>query len=133
MFIRENSNPVGRMVGDCAIRAVAKALNVDWESAYAKLCLNGYSMGNLPNSNEVIASVMRESGFYRKNIPNTCPDCYTIKEFTEDNPEGIFLLGTGDHVATVINGDLYDTYDSSDFVPVYVWYKNVEPRFRERS
>jgi hypothetical protein len=133
MFVRENSNPVGRMVGDCAIRAVAKALDTDWESAYAKLCLNGYSMGNLPNSNEVIASVMREGGFYRKNIPNTCPDCYTIGEFMEDNHEGVFLLGTGDHVATIRDGDLYDTFDSSDFVPVYVWYKTVEPRFRERS
>lgn len=29
-----NPNPVGRSVGDCAIRAVAKALDVTWETAY---------------------------------------------------------------------------------------------------
>jgi len=133
MFVEYNPNPVGRRVEDCAIRAVAKALGIDWESSYAKLCLNGYTMGNLPNANEVISATLRENGFYRKNIPNTCPDCYTIGEFTDDNREGVFVLGTGNHVVTTIEGKLYDTFDSSDLVPIYVWYKDVEPRFRERS
>lgn len=133
MYVEWNPNPTGRRTEDCAIRAVAKALDVDWEKAYAKLCANGFSMGNLPNANEVIGSVLRENGFYRKNIPNTCPDCYTIGEFMEDNREGVFTLGTGSHIVTMVNGNMYDTWDSSDLVPIYVWYKDVEPRFRERS
>ena len=132
MFIEWNPNPIGRKVEDCAIRAVAKAMDKDWETAYAKLAMNGYSMGNLPNANEVISATLRDNGFYRKNIPNTCPDCLTIGEFMEDNREGTFVLGTGSHIATMVNGNLYDTWDSSDLVPVYVWYKDVEPRFRER-
>lgn len=42
MFQEYNPNPVGRRVGDCAVRAVAKALDIDWETAYAKIVKNGF-------------------------------------------------------------------------------------------
>lgn len=131
MFIEYNPNPTGRRVEDCAVRAVSKALETDWEEAYAKLSMNGYLMGNLLNANEVIGALLRSNGFYRTSIPNTCPDCYTVKEFSNDNPRGTFVLGTGTHVVTVKEGNIFDSYDSSDFVPIYVWYKEEEPKFRE--
>ena len=47
MFREYNPNPISRRVGDCAVRAVAKALDTDWESAYLMLVANGYSMGDV--------------------------------------------------------------------------------------
>lgn len=126
MFVEYNPNPTGRKVEDCAVRAVAKALDTDWETAYAKLSANGFAMGNLLNANEVIGALLRENDFYRKSIPDTCPDCYTIQNFCEDNPKGVFVLGTGSHVVAVVNGNYYDTWDSGDEVPQYVWYKKGE-------
>jgi hypothetical protein len=49
MFKEYNPNPAGRRVGDCAVRAVAKALDTDWESAYIMLTSNGYAMGDMPS------------------------------------------------------------------------------------
>lgn len=118
-----NNNPTGRNVGDCAIRAVSKALNVSWETAYIMIASNGFSMGDIPSSDSVWGSVLRQNGFYRKSIPNTCPDCYTAEDFARDNPRGIYVLGFGGHVATLIDGYLYDSWDSSKCIPVYVWYK----------
>lgn len=46
MFQEYNPNPVGRRVGDCAVRAVAKALDIDWETAYAKIVKNGFLMAD---------------------------------------------------------------------------------------
>lgn len=123
MWIRYNPNPTGRTVGDCAVRAVAMALNVDWEKAYTLIADAGYAMGDMPSSDSVWGAVLRQHGFYRKAIPNTCPDCYTVKEFCRDNPRGVYVLGFGGHVATVVNGDLYDSWDSSNEIPVYVWYR----------
>lgn len=123
MWIEYNPNPVARRVGDCAVRAVAKALGVTWESAFAMIAANGYAMGDMPSSNSVWGAVLRQHGFYRHAIPNTCPDCYTAADFCADHPHGVFVLGFGDHVATVIDGDIYDSYDSSQFVPQYVWSK----------
>ncbi len=123
MYVKYNPNPTGRSVGDCAVRAIAKALDIDWETAYVMIAVNGYAMGDMPSSDSVWGSVLRENGFYRQSIPNTCPDCYTVEDFCKDNPYGIYVLALGGHVATVVDGDLYDSWDSSHEVPIYVWYR----------
>ena len=123
MFIEYNPNPTGRRVGDCAVRAVSKALGVDWETAFAMIAANAYAMGDMPSSDSVWGSVLRQHGFYRKAIPNSCPDCYTFADFAEDNPRGVFTLGTGKHVATIIDGVIYDAWNSSNEIPQFVWFK----------
>jgi len=124
MYVAYNPNPAAmRNVEDCAVRAIAKALNTDWETAYANLALNGFSMGDLPNANSVWGALLRQNGFYRESIPNTCPDCYTAKDFAKDHPKGVYVLGFGKHVATIVDGNLYDSWDSSNEIPQYFWYR----------
>lgn len=123
MWIQYNPNPVARRVGDCSVRAIAKALGLTWEEAYVKLAVNGISMGDMPSADSVWGALLRENGFYRKAIPDTCPDCYTAENFCEDHQNGIFVLAFGGHVATVIDGNLYDSWDSSSSVPQYYWYR----------
>ena len=127
-FEMYNPNPVHKKggVGDCAIRAVAKALDIRWEEAYAKLTTNGFLMGELPNSDLVWGSVLRQNGFVREIIPNTCPDCYTVEEFVDDHPEGISVIKSDGHVATAVNGILYDSWNSSQNVPIYYWTKGEQ-------
>lgn len=117
-----NPNPVrSDGVGDCAVRAVAKALDLSWEDAFAKLALNAYLMGDMPSSDSVWGALLRQNGFYREVIPNTCPDCYTVEEFSEDHPDGTYVVKSSGHVATVKDGVLYDSWDSSNAVPMYFW------------
>lgn len=123
MWIHFNNNPTSRNVGDCAVRAVAKALDISWEDAYALIAANGYAMGDMPSSDSVWGAVLRQHGFYREAIPNECPDCYTVKDFCKDNPYGTFVLGFGGHVATVVDGNLYDSWNSENEIPIYVWYR----------
>lgn len=123
MFIEFNPNPVGRRVGDCAVRAIAKALDMGWEAAYIALVINGLQMGDLPSSDSVWGSLLRQYGFVRTNLPDTCPSCYTAKDFCEEHPEGTYVLGFGGHVATVVDGDLYDAWDSSMEIPQFVWHR----------
>lgn len=126
MWISYNPNPTGRRVGDCAIRAVAKALGIDWESAFALIAANAYAMGDMPSSDSVWGATLRQNGFYRASIPNTCPDCYTAEDFCRDNPRGTFVLGFGGHVATVKDGNLYDTWNSESLSPQFYWYRKDE-------
>lgn len=123
MWIMYNPNPAGRAVGDCAVRAVAKALGIDWETAYTLIAANGYAMGDMPSSDSVWGAVLRENGFYRTAIPNRCPECYTAEDFSRDNPRGTYVLGFGGHVATIVDGNLYDSWDSSQEIPAYVWFR----------
>ena len=128
-WIDYNPNPAGRRVGDCAVRAVSVALGIDWEAAYALIAEAGYQMGDMPSSDSVFGAVLRRNGFYRAIIPNYCPDCYSAEDFAYDNPVGTFVLGFGGHVATIRDGALYDSWDSSKEIPIYVWYEKKHPPF----
>lgn len=123
MWIEYNPNPTGRRVEDCAVRAVARALDTDWETAYSKIALAGFNMGDMPHSNSVWGAVLRQNGFYRTSLPDTCPDCYTAEDFINDHPNGVYVLGFGRHVATAVDGQLFDSWDSLQEIPQYVWYK----------
>ena len=123
MWIEYNPNPAGRSVGDCAVRAIAKALNVDWNRAFALIVANAYQMADMPSSNAVWGSVLFQHGFTRHALPETCPDCYTAEDFCNDHPSGVFVLGFGNHVATVIDGKIFDSWDSSKEIPQYYWMK----------
>ena len=117
-----NNNPAGRRVGDCAVRAVSVALDVDWETAYDLLADAGYNMADMPSADGVWGAVLRQHGFYRAAIPMTCPDCYTAEDFAKDYPKGVYVLGFGGHTATIRDGRLYDAWDSSKEIPQFVWY-----------
>ena len=108
-------------VEDCAIRAVSVALNVTWDEAFDMVAQMAKAMGTMPHSNAAWGAVLRQNGFTRKIIPNTCPDCYTIMDFCQEHPEGIYVLGTGTHAVTAIDGNYIDSWDSGNEIPVYYW------------
>ena len=120
-YVYVNINPSGKIVDDCVIRAVGLALNMTWDEAYTELSDMGFHMKNLPNANVVWGALLKSMGFSKYNIPNTCPDCYTVKDFAVDHPKGIFVLGTGSHAVTIIDGSYLDVFDSGDEVPLYAW------------
>ena len=118
-YINYNPNPMGLSVGDCTIRAISKVLNLSWEETYLNLVVQGYKMFDMPSANRVWGSFLKDNGFIKVNIFDFCPDCYTIREFCNDNPVGIFLVGTGEHVVAIIDGDYYDSWDSGNEIPIY--------------
>ena len=118
-----NKNPRGRAVGDCTVRAISVATNNGWAETYLDLCLFGLLMADMPSANAITAAYLKKNGFQRKNIPETCPDYYSVKDFCRDHKDGIFVLGTGTHMIAVINGDYYDAWDSGDELPVYYFEK----------
>lgn len=123
MFIKYNANPEKNIVGDCVVRAITKALRSDWEAVYMELALTGLAMYDMPSSNEVWSAYLIDNGFRKFPITNTCPVCYTVKQFCKDNPYGTFVLGTGTHAIAVVDGDYYDTWDSGDEVLMYGFRK----------
>lgn len=122
-YIYTNPNPYGYNTGDCVVRAMAIANGLDWDTAYTILSDYGYMMKKMPNTDSVWSKVLKDFGFERRSIPDTCPDCYTIKEFCEDHPEGTYILDTGSHVAAVIDGCLMDSWNSLEEVPILYWRK----------
>ena len=121
-----NNNPVNRNVGDCAVRAVSAALDVDWETAFAMIAKNAFQMADMPSSNAVWGAVLRQNGFKRAIIPNNFPECYTPQQFADDHPTGTYVLGFGNHTAAVRDGFILDSWDSSKELPQYFWWKEAK-------
>lgn len=123
MWIKYNANPIASREEDCAVRAVSVALGVSWDDAYRMISHNARMMGTMMHKNAAWGSVLRQHGFLRAIIPNSCPDCYTAEDFCMDHPDGVYVLGFDGHTAAVVAGSLVDSWDSRDEIPIYYWYR----------
>ncbi len=119
-------DPNSRWTGtasDCVIRALTLAVGKTWDEVYLELSMLGFRLGNMMSDNRVWDEYLRGYGYTRAFLPDTCPSCYTVRDFCFDHPLGLFVLGTGSHVVTVIDGDYFDTGDSGSEVPLYYFYR----------
>lgn len=123
MYEYYNPHPSGRKIGDCVVRALTKALNKDWQDIYVDLCIEGYMSSDMPSANYIWGKYLIKNGYKRDVIPYNCPDCYTIEDFANEHPNGIYVLGTGTHAVAVCNGTICDAWDSSYEQPIYFYYK----------
>lgn len=128
MWIEYNPNPSGRRTGDCSVRAVSKALGTDWDTAFLLMMIQAYAVKDMPSSNSVWGDVLKHQGFVREAVPSTCPDCYTAAEFCREHPDGTYVLGFGNHTCCVVDGNIYDAWDSSNEIVQYFWHKKEEKK-----
>lgn len=80
-------------------------------------------MADMPSSNKVMNAYLRSNGFSKHLIDDTCPDCYTVRDFVRDHPYGTYILGTGTHVIAVESGCYFDSWDSGDESPQFYYKK----------
>lgn len=118
-YIYYNPNPLQLSVSDCTIRAISKVTGLSWKETYLQLLIQGYSMYDMPSANRVWGEVLRNFGFTKQLLPDTCPTCYTVRDFCYDFPKGSYVLGTGEHAVAVVDGNYYDSWDSGNEIPTY--------------
>lgn len=75
-------------------------------------------MFDMPSSNAVWGEYLHSKGFVNYQLPTNYA---TVQDFCRENQNGTFILATGSHVVTVIDGDYYDAWDSGREVPTSVW------------
>jgi hypothetical protein len=124
MYVYYNPNPYHQHVDDCVVRGIAKVLDADWDTVYLGIAMQGYRVKNMPSTNSVWGEYLRQKGFSRYAIPNSCPACYTVEDFCSEHSSGVYLLSTGSHVIAVVDGDFYDAWDSGDEVPIYYFERS---------
>lgn len=122
-YIYYNPNPLHKHVGDCVIRAISKVTNRDWDSTFLDVMVQSYMMKDIPSSDNVWNAYLRRVSFRKTLLPDECPDCYTVKDFCHDYPNGSFVLKLNEHVVAVIDGDYYDSFDSGEEIVIYYWQK----------
>lgn len=138
MWIKYNANPVGKRTNDCVIRAISTVLKAPWDKVHDDLCALSSELYTVPSDNDNWATYLDYLGFYREDVPHSCPeDCITVKEFAKLHKYGQYLLNTceyevasnhniiasGSHLIALINGNWYDTWNSGGEAVVSYWFR----------
>jgi len=123
MWRRYQPNPDKLITGDCTVRAICAVTGMDWRTAHTALCELARDMADMPSSNRVWWAFLKAIGFRQLHLMDRCPDCFTVKDFAEANPKGVYVLGPHEHAVAVIDGQWLDSWDSGDTVPLYYFIK----------
>lgn len=123
MYRNYNANPMLRRGDDCTVRAISTVLNKTWDEVYCSLCEYGRYEYDMPTSNHVWGKYLTDEGYTRHIVPNSCPHCYTVRDFASDHKNGKYILALHGHVVACMNGDYFDSWDSGDEVVIYYWKK----------
>lgn len=124
-FVFYNPNPKNQRVGDCAVRAISKAIGMDWSDAFIGLSAEGLALRDMPSANYVWGMYLKKYGFEECMISSICPDCTTVEKFAKDHPKGRYVLACQNHVVAVVDGNYYDTWDSGGEIVLYFFKKET--------
>lgn len=121
MWIYANPNPEKKNAPDCVIRAICIALNKPWNEVFDELTIVAKKVHSITSDDKVWGKYLYDLGFVPFILPESCPECITVRAFSTIFKNGIYIIGTGYHAVTVIDGDYYDTWDSGNVVPTFFW------------
>ena len=104
-------NRRGRTEGTCAIRAIANAMKLPMSKVRRELCaIQGKRVGAFYRSTQQLAI---EIYFDRRQVKSKKLRGISVKSFALTHPVGRFVVNCNTHTTSVIDGVLYDSWNSS--------------------
>ena len=125
-----NPNPAGNRVGDCAVRAICKATDFDWETVFTGLMIQACALSDMPSANYVWGAYLYKRGYRRKLIEQSERYIYTVNDFCIDHPTGTYILCIDGHVVTVQEGKYFDTWDSGNEIQYITGKRRIKEHIR---
>ena len=116
MYKYYNANEHNNFVNDCVIRAISTAEDKSWSYTYDDLSRIAKNNGILLDDVNFVEPLLD----YRYDRVKVFPD-ETVGDFAERCSEGIYLITMPNHITTVIDGVVYDTFDCRDRLLLCVW------------
>lgn len=118
-----NANPHNRITGDCATRAIATALDIDYNVAVMMGAIVQVETGFDNATAQGIDYIMKRCGWQKQKQPRKYDGTkYTGKEFCMEIQQGdyTFLYGQriianigGHHTVAIVDGQVWDIWNST--------------------
>lgn len=125
-----NLNPVGKLVGDCSIRALAKGFHIGWNDALSLLANQAFKMNELHfNSQSVVEKVLEDNGFKKhKYFPVKLTCLQFCSKMDTLYPDADILVYAGDYHITALTKEnnryiIQDSWDCSNEIAGYYFTK----------
>lgn len=126
-----NPNPKGKKTSDCAIRALCALTGDSWNNVYNALCKIGFELKTMPNDMEAVEKYLTING-YKKSVIKVKkgthrPMVWQMAMVSENcvayTP---ILCRVANHIVTVHDGQILDSWDSSDCCLYSYWTQTGE-------
>jgi hypothetical protein len=108
MFKYYNANPNGEEIGDCVIRAISLALDIDYYKVIDLL----YKNSNFFNCVMLVRDCY--GMFLNKYYPRIKSNNKTVEEVANDFKNNILIIRIEGHLTCSIYGTIYDIWDTSN-------------------
>lgn len=134
-FHFHNANPKGRYTGDCRIRALTTATEIDYDVIVVALAAIQIQTGYDQCAHQGISILMEKLGWKKMPQPRKpSGKKYTGREFCRVIQRGepkdgiviadrIFANIGGHHEVAIVDGQVWDTWDSTDGCIGNYWVK----------
>lgn len=130
-----NANPHNRFTTDCVIRAISTATKIPYNTVLMEMadlqCKTGFDISD----KTLIEKYLKGKGWVKHKQPRKNDNtkytgvefCAELQNFNMDFPESmgaryIANLGGG-HIVAIVNGQVWDTWDSTDGCIGNYWTK----------
>lgn len=125
-YVKYNINPLGKLTGDCSIRAVAVATGLSWDKAFEGLTVSAFKLKTVPDATEAVQDFLLSLGFEVGKINvSKGSKRQTVAQFAESHPNMYCVLRVAGHLVACGRGNYVDTWDSGDKAVYKYWYKPI--------
>lgn len=117
VFVYTNPHPKGiRSLEDCVYRAISIATGKDWITVYDELTSLGRELLSPPNGKNTLSAYLDKIGKRVKPIVNS------KRLLPTDLPKrGTYVISQANHLTTVKDGRVRDTWDTSKRSSYLIW------------
>ena len=126
-FHFHNANPKKRITADCVLRAISTALDEDYNTILLEMVQIQLETGYHFTSVQGIERYLASKGWVKQKQPRKEDNTkYTGKEFCKHyiNKKRRYLANIGGHhIVAIVNGKVYDIWDSTDGCIGNYWVK----------
>lgn len=121
-----NKNTLGRINGDCVVRAVATFLDISWEQCVREMTECGLKTCLIINDRKNIENYLAEKGYKKQPQPRKADGTkYTADEFCKELASfgKRYVLSLAHHETAVINQKVYDIWDCTEKTVGNYWVR----------
>lgn len=115
MYRHFNKNSYGNYIDDCVIRAISTLTDRTWRSVYDEMSRLAGDRGLMFDNVTFVEDYLDER-YSRVNHHDI-----TVGEFAKEHPIGRYAVTMDNHITSIIDGDIIDTFDPSNRVMRCAW------------
>lgn len=125
-YYQPNKKDLKDDYGDCAVRSICKAEDLEWLDAYDIMYKYSREVQCPLNCKHGFEHILKSLGYTYTGVSNKKGTKRpTVNKFALDNKEGTFICVVANHYVTVKDGYFHDVWDSGDCSLYGYWKKGA--------